>query len=69
MKRTAMLTNETVFCAKRMITYQLRLFYLHGQIVIWRMPANRGQTAFHITFIQNGSLMIRLYNFTEPANF
>ncbi len=52
-----MLTNEMVIRAKRMITYQLRMCYLHGLIVIWHMPANRGETALRITFIQNGSLM------------
>ncbi len=59
----AMLTNETVICAKRM-------YYLHGLVtlVMWRMPANRGQTAFSITFIQNGSLM-NYITLPEPAKF
>ncbi len=53
---------------KKMITYQLRICYLHGLVVIWRMPANRGQTVFRITFIQNDSLM-NYITLPEPANF
>ncbi len=51
-----------------MITYQLKICYLHGLVVIWHMPANRGQTAFRITFIQNGSLM-NYITLPEQANF
>ncbi len=58
-----MLTNETVICGKQ-------IYYLHGLVtlVIWRMPVNRGQTAFCITFIQNASLM-NYITLPEPANF
>ncbi len=54
---------NVIYCAKL-------IYYLHGLVtlVIWRMPANRGQTAFCITFIQNGSL-INYINLPEPANF